>query len=439
MNDEELLPELERVDFPQIRQVWNNYSQQEDVHLGIVLTKQSSWLKDHQNLENQAMQEIIASDGHWWGKILQSWCKQQQINYHPIYLEINPDIPKGAADWEGMAELVNVHFNQLVTCNKQGLFFQSSQDEKIEIEKIVIQHSSGTPALSSALYLWGIEQKLAKQTIEFVYISKENSRYYAHPGDHWRWRLKVPQIQQLITIQDFSGVLVIAEDYLAKEIEQKLKTLDYAVSLNVAALNLNLDPQEEVIERMAIALWSEQAFRERGQWMHWYMRVAGAFELGLWCLVAKQSSGRYYWQREGGKLQCRDSSSNGKFLGINKVVNQLLSQGNCENYQVTKIANNPEWHDFKHFYCKDWGINSNTETAFTHLRNNLYHSLQGDTIDKQLDEATKKFHSVTNKNHPSEIAVHWLRQIIYLADLPTQVNQRIKHYQNLASEVQESL
>ncbi len=442
INDEELLEEIERVDFPQIRQVWQEYAKegkQEDVYLGVILTQQSSWLASHQNLESQAIQEIIASDGYWWRNILEYWCKQQQINYYPIPLEISSHIDKGAADWEGMAELVNQRFNQLILAQKNTLFFQTTKEEKVEIEKIVIQHSSGTPALSSALYLWGIEQKLAKQPVEFVYISKENSRYYSHEGNHWRWRLKVPQIQQLIAIQDFSGVLTIAENYLTEGIEQKLKTLDYAVSLNVAALKLGLTPRQEVIERIAIALWSEKAFRERGQWMHWYMRIAGALELALWCLVEKQSFGKYIWQREGGKLQCKEPGSDRRFLSIGKVVNKLLSDGYFDGHKVDAIADTAEWRDFKQFYCRCWEIDSEFKMAFTHIRNNLYHSLLGDVIDESLDKKTEKYHSVTNKNHPSEVAVQWLKYIIYLADAATEVNQRIKYYHNLTSEVQESL
>ncbi len=46
------------------------------------------------------------------------------------------------------------------------------------------------------------------------------------------------------------------------------------------------------------AVWSEKAFRERGQWMQWYLRIAGAFELAIACLVEYQGGNNYRWERD---------------------------------------------------------------------------------------------------------------------------------------------
>ena len=70
-----------------------------------------------------------------------------------------------------MARSINQTLNKIIQFQEDSLIFQPDSSNSVKVDKIIIQHSSGTPALSSSLYLWGIEQKLAHRAIEFVYIS----------------------------------------------------------------------------------------------------------------------------------------------------------------------------------------------------------------------------------------------------------------------------
>ena len=96
-------------------------------------------------------------------------------------------------------------------------------------------------------------------------------------------------------MQDFSGAAQslkeAPEEYgYLKDIKQELEFLDKAVSFNITDIaeeivkkiyeeqnKQALDAKDSIIERVSIALWSERAFRQRSHWMHWYLRMAGAF------------------------------------------------------------------------------------------------------------------------------------------------------------------
>lgn len=458
-NDAELIDELDRVDFPLIRQVWEEHQNQANLHFGIILTNQVSWMQS-QNESGEGWNDIVTSDGYWWRNILDKWCQQQGINYYPIYLNVDSTIDKGAADWEGMANSIDSLLNGLIKfptktdkSQSDSIIFEPTSGQTIEVDQIILQHSSGTPALSGALYLWGIEQKLDKQPLDFVYISRQDSISYPHSGVHWQWRLKVPQIKQLLAIQDFAGAYELLTAHTDTELQKKCKYLDRAVSLNLAELNLGLNPSDEVIERISIALWSEKAFRERGQWMHWYLRVAGAFELVIACLIVKQgAAGAYQWQKnQQGKtfLEYQPNPGNrcelNPGLAVTIRVNELLSNGQVTYRRitynrVTPITNNPDWDNFKGFYCGDkWELEPQMFVSFTHLRNELYHALLGDTIDKILDAQTAKLGSVDHKEHPSEVAVEHLKYIIQLAGLSSQVQQRVQHYETMVEAIKGSL
>jgi hypothetical protein len=452
-NNEELINELERVDFPLIRQVRDSQPIDVKLHYGIILTNQVSWIKN-KDIQGELWNDIITSDGYWWKDILSHWCKEHEINYYLIHLDISSDVDKGAADWEGMAKSVDTLLNGLFKFKQNSWIFKPASLPEIPIDKIIVQHSSGTPALSGALYLWGIEQKLVNpETIEFVYISKQDSISYPHSGKHWQWRLKVPQIKQLLAIQDFAGAHELLTAHLDTNLQETCKLLDRAVSFNIAGNtadpNSVLATSDEVIERISIALWSERAFREREQWMHWYLRVAGAFELALHCLVKQQGSGAYQWQKKGDKtvLEYTDSSTGTREplnpnMGIKKIVCELLSNGSIRYgkvYNVTEVTDS-RWNKFKEFYCDNkWELDEQNCTSFIYLRNDLYHSLLGDSIDKILDAKTAKLGTVNHPKHPSEVAVEQLRYIIQLAGLSSQVQQRVQHYEKMVEDIKGNL
>ena len=282
INEEELREDLERVDFPLIRQIQNQIQnqQEQELHFGIILTNQLNWL-EQQDMPDYDWSEFISSDGFWWENVLTAWCEQQDINLFPIHLPISSEIQGGVADWEGMARLLKEKLANLIEFENNLIQFHPEPGQHIPIDEIIIQHSSGTPATSSALYLWGIEQKLAGKNVDFVYISRQDTLPNFHSGQQWQWRFKIPQIQQLFDIQDFSGALQLLSDYPNDDFKKQVRYLDRAVSFNLQLADIDKTPQGRVIERIAIALWSERAFRERGQWMHWYLRVAGAFELAV--------------------------------------------------------------------------------------------------------------------------------------------------------------
>jgi hypothetical protein len=188
-------------------------------------------------------------------------------------------------------------------------------------------------------------------------------------------------------------------------------------------------------------LWTEKSFREAGQWMNWYLRVAGAMELALFCLV-EQGSNEFEWR--SGDLKTilyhpyDEDSSQGFWLPITKVVYPLLTKGECDKsysnpllyYRVTKIVDNG-WRDFCNFYCPPsdkphlgWQLDNEIRDGFTYIRNSLYHSLSGDRLDKLLDQQTQKLGSVDHPEHPACKAVDYLKYLLKLGGLYERVKVR---------------
>ncbi len=446
-NDEDFANGKSNVDFPLITKIIKHYQQDYQTYLGVILTNQSEWIK-HQDIADAQWKEIISSDGHWWENILTEWCRRNKINFYALPLSIDETIPKGVADWEGIASLLENYLNQTIVRDKNSF---KLKNQEITIDKIIIQYSSGTPALSSALYLWGIEKKLANMPIEFAYLSRSNSRVDSHEGKHWQWRLKVPQIEQLLDIQDLAGVLTLLEDHPNKSLKKIVRKLDWAVSFNLKQLQLGLNPKQSIIERIAIALWSEEAFRKRGQWMHWYLRVAGAFELAILSLVEYQGQGNYEWQREGDKVLLKELTSNEELQYKAGVLTKLLSGGQYQtsflrqgqNISVSYACppvNDSQWNQFKQFYIGNgWKLKEGVYQSFADLRNNLYHALQGDMIDEILDLKTQNLNSVTHPSHPSQVAIEKLNYLLELANLSQDVKNAISKYEIWIQQVKEGL
>lgn len=416
-----------------------------------ILTDQTDW-QSQRSETGQGWANIVAKDGIWWKDILATWCDKNNIKQYSVTFKIESNLPNGTADWEGMAEKIEKFFKNknLINFEEGFIYFQPTEGESIPIDKIIVQHSSGTPALNGALYLWGIERKLTENPIDFVYISEEQLECEPHSGTHWQWHLKVPQIRELLKIQDFSGALQILKSHRhsTEEIETKLQELDRAVSLNLTGRSLT--GREGIIERVAIAVWSETAFRDRSQWMHWYLRVAGAFELAILLLVEQQGKGDYEWEGINLIYKAGNSESVGP-LGIAKIVFSLLSKGKVKLrkqkdddpdrfMKVTKIEKTQKWSDFKGFYGTNWEIKENINVGgFTNLRNELYHSLLGDSIDSLLEERTEELGSVTHEKHPAQVAVDYLRDIIDLAGLKDEVKERADRYREIVQNIEENL
>lgn len=455
-NDQELGNDLDRIDFPLIRNLWESREPDTLLHFVILLTNQQAWIEYH-HISGQELSDLITSDGYWWRNLLEAWCQKLGIPHDLIILDIDPNLDNGVANWDQMAKFVEQQLNPKFTFNSKGIVFENTSDHpKINAQKLIVQHSSGTPALSGALYLWGLEQKLAKNPIEFVYMSRQDSQPYFHTGTHWQWRLKVPQIEQLLETQDFLGVKTLIQDHPDHNLKTKLEQLDRAVSFNLSAKRQKLSAEEDILERIAIALWSEKAFRERGQWMQWYLRIAGSFELAIACLVQHQCGNDYHWERDHAtqkpilKYQEKNQNSPIEFrLDITPTVKDLLTQGIASthsnylnrkvNYITAKITDSA-WNNFKEFYCSNWiTLQNNTRKSFLQLRNELYHSLLGDLIDQILDEKTKQLKGVNHADHPAQIAIDWLNYIVKLANLTTPINSKIKEFEQLVNDVKRSL
>ncbi|AFZ49740.1 hypothetical protein [Dactylococcopsis salina] len=97
--------------------------------------------------------------------------------------------------------------------------------------------------------------------------------------------------------------------------------------------------------------------------MHWYLRVAGAFELVILCLVQKQAPQRFQWQdneQNSAKSELIYQKNDRKSfrLSMYKIITQLLAQGKSEEviknqriqYQITPIERDSNWQEFKRFY-----------------------------------------------------------------------------------------
>jgi len=442
------------IDFPLIRQVQQSQPEDTEYIFAPILTQQVEWIQARLAI-GEGWNKIITSDGIWWKEALMGWCDRTAITCHPLILEISPDCTDGAADWDGMAAAIDTLLNDRVV--KDGSQLAVRPDPKgdltIPVDRIMVQHNSGTPALSSALYLWGIEQKLESKSVDFIYISVQESTIHPHSGDHWQWRLKLPQVRQLIDLQDFSGALELLRGYPDQTLLDQLRVLDQALSFNIAAVDSSLAPRDNIIERIAIALWSESAFRQRRHWMHWFLRLAGALELALLCLVELQSNGAFEWQRDRDRLSLFHLSTHTKATAsIQKIVENLLSQGTYTftlkdkddkkrpiTWSVDTVSKSADWDNFQRFYYGNgWNLDGRGY-SFLHLRNDLYHALMGDRIDSVLDTVTDALGAVDHPDHPVHLAVGQLRYIIGLAHLQQAVNQRVQHYRNQAADVKRRL
>jgi len=438
---DELLGNLNRVDFPLIRQA-HQYLE-ESPELVVLLTDQTDWFLAHP-ATGEGWREIISSDGHWWEEVLLAWAENQGIRCHCVRFRVPPEVESGVADWEGMAKQVTEFFNQFI----QNSQIHLPNGQVLSFETLFIQHSSGTPALSSALYLWGIEQRLEGRAVEFLYLSRQGEAPRQHDGSHWQWRLKVPQIRQLLAVQDFAGILQLVKGDVSKDMEQQIRRLDRAVSFNLRALNLGLNPEAEVLERIAIACWSERAFRERGQWMHWILRIAGAFELVLKCLLVQQGQGQFSWERQEDRSVDLFHQHEPVFAPITGIA-KGISQGSFEGkknyrdftYEFEPIPSSPALTRFQCFYCNDpgWVLNQGTKIKFAEIRNDLYHALQGDVIDQALDQKTQQLRCVTHPDHPAQVAVGHLEFLIGLAGMQGKVQKRVRDYQTQVQTIEEQL
>ncbi len=343
-----------------------------------------------------------------------------------------------------MAKLATQFLSQLVQDNQ----IQLPNSQVLVFETLYIQHSSGTPALSSALYLWGIEQRLANKSVEFLYLSRQDEQVRQHDGSHWQWRLKVPQIRQLLAVQDFAGILQLVRGDVGKDMEKQIRRLDRAVSFNLRELNLGLDPEGEVLERIAIACWSERAFRERGQWMHWILRVAGAFELALKCLVVQQGQGQFSWRRSNNGSVDLFHQQDPIFANITAIA-KGISEGSFSSkknhqdvtYQFERVATSQALTQFQDFYCNEpgWVLSQSKQVKFVYIRNHLYHSLQGDVVDQILDQKTQQLGSVAHPDHPAQVAVGHLEFLIELAGIQAKVQDRVRDYQTQVQRIEEQL
>lgn len=446
---QELLEDLDRVDFPLIRTAFQHLKVSPE--FVVLLTDQRGRFTDQQIL-GEGCREIISSDGHWWQEILQAWCKRQGIGCHCIRFAVPPEAGSGVADWEAMAERMTQLLGQMIRNNEVHLH---PDGPVLSFESLFIQHSSGTPALSSALYLWGIEQKLANKNIKFLYLSRPDEQVHQHDGSHWQWRLKVPQIQQLLAVQDFAGILQLVRGNVPSSIEKDIRRLDRAVSFNLRESHSGLSPEEEVLERIAIACWSEKGFRERGQWMHWMLRIAGAFELVLKHLIVHQGEGSFSWQREPNNrcvnLYHRQGDDVQVVVAKITAIADGLQQGRFNGrrnhqeftytFQPVPAQERRRLSQFQQFYCGQpgWVLSQSTQIPFADIRNNLYHSLQGDAIDQVLDQKTQSLGSVAHQEHPAQVAIGHLWFLIELAGIRDRVQERVSHYQGLVEWVREQL
>ncbi|OPH10352.1 hypothetical protein [Cylindrospermopsis raciborskii] len=432
------------VNFPLIERLHHHLSQLYPLsqqHWLIVLTNQRQLLNHYQGQLDQAgWQQIVTTDGYRWSSFLECWFKERSIPYSPLFLEVDSSVKYGVADWDSMANFVVDGLNKYLNFQSPQRIFLSSSGNSIRVNQVLVQHSSGTPALSSALYLWGMEQRLAGYPLNFVYISvneKFQEPLAFHDGSHWQWRLKKPQVINLLKIQDFNGAInLLGQDFPDPGVLTDLQGLERLSAFNLK--HLHLSPKEDVIERMAVALWSQEVFRDSGQWANWYLRVAGALELAILCLVEQQGVD-FQWKKSGPQtiLSHPQCSNRGFTESIQKVVNELLSKGKFKTSVVTYEVNKVEdgrWEEFCEFYCpppvcRGWIVSGEISYGFVYIRNSLYHSLFGDSLDDLLDEYSKKLGRSDHPEHPAFKAVGYLLYVLRLAGLKDTVLKRRERLQ----------
>jgi hypothetical protein len=474
---------LDEIDFPLIKKLIDSehdeFDLKNDTIFCFILSDQSIWIN-----ENEPYKEFIylaKKDGIYWKDSLKSWFKAhyQNLDCFTIPIVVDSTIKNGVADWESMTKLIQKCLNDRIDFSGEEIKFkppcenEGSNQPGLTINKIIIQHSSGTPALSGALYLWGIEHKIEGRDVEFVYISDQHEDKDScefHSGSHWQWRLKVPQIQELLKIQDFSGAIQLVKSHkeqISSEAQEykrlkcilnSLKELDKAVSFNLSDHPVST-PKDAVIERIAIALWSETAFRERGQWMHWYLRVTGAFELAILCLLKKQGNSQFEWKKETINSQNLKKSeelqksislfaNNHNFskspLTTDIVKNLTLGKiNNKHSHPIEPIdANNQKWNDFKLFYLTNGNflkfLDEKDNLGFTDIRNKMYHNLMGDIIDDILDKVTQE-RPINHPQHPSQVAINHLEYIIEISGLENEINNKVNKYKQKFESLKECL
>ncbi|MCT7992437.1 hypothetical protein [Laspinema olomoucense] len=485
------------VKFPILEQFYKDYKNSEPPILGIILTDQSEWIKQSRGNTGDAWKQIGSTDGIWWQDSITAWCHEKNIECYPLPFKIQPGKHKGVADWEEMAQTLGNNFlsNHITFKDRDILFKPSEEATPIKIRQIIIQHSSGTPALSSALYLWGIEQKIAGiENIKFVYIAKDDKNPpLLHTGEHWQWKFKNAQVQELLKISDFNGALAILDSNHKnyQQLKEGLEFLDRSVSFNLTQHDqfakskpdgvepkkvivdskkggeeekFIVDPKTAIVERVAIAVWSEKAFRHRGHWMHWIIRVAGAFELTLLWLLYSQSNEQYYWVEktieDKQKLMYNFDYTVDEVhkleisrIPISDIVSQLLMNGELKykykrpskkkqdqekeeleiNLQVNAVQDREEWENFsKNFYTNNWELDENNkDLGFLAVRNQLYHLLMGDKVDKSLDK-----YNIDDEKHPAQVALNHLAYVIKLAGLEQEVKNKVNTYQEKVKKIE---
>ncbi|MCT7965100.1 hypothetical protein NG799_01975 [Laspinema sp. D1] len=436
------------VEFPIIEQFYKIYEGSNAPILGIILTDQSKWIEDSRANTGDAWKKIGSTDGIWWQDSITAWCKAENKNIecYPLHFKIRPGPHNGVADWEQMAQTLGNNFlrNHITFKDRDILFKPSEEATPIKIRRIIIQHSSGTPALSSALYLWGIEQKIAGiENIEFVYIAKDDKNTPPfHTGKHWQWKFKNAQVQELLKISDFNGALAILDSQHEKykELKEGLEFLDRSVSFNLNYHSI-LDTKTSLIERISIAVWSEKAFRQRRHWMHWMIRVAGAFELAILWLVYMQGGDKYEWTEkiveEKPILHYKNSNPLIQVnpISVNRVVTELLANGHFKDNDppltLAKIEDK-KWLEFcNKFYTNGWRVTPKISLPFIGLRNGLYHQLMGDKVDKFLDE-----YKIDDDKHPAQVALKYLDYVIELAGLKQEVENKVQTYQQKVKKIE---
>ncbi|MDJ1177056.1 hypothetical protein [Roseofilum capinflatum] len=403
-----------------------NNDDNNDVRFAFILTQQPT----------TSSPEILKSDGIWWKNILENFFNRENVNGHLLEFQVD-----NAADWEKMADKIRPFLNCYFTFDfgKQSLHFNPTQNgnDVITVDRLTIQHSSGTPALVGALYLWGIEKKVAGiDNIDFLYISSEDKICpEVHQGHYWQWRLKDSQIRELLEIQDFSGARQLLDKNHTnyKELAEGLEDLDKALSFNL--MGQFVDPRKAVIERIGIALWSEKAFEHRHHWMHWYLRMAGAFELAILLLVEKQGcgSGKYRWQDRKLKFIQGGDTVDVARADISNLVKELLSKGKFKKkihtiefyFDGVDKMTESEWPEFRKFYVNCWVAG----LGFIAVRNQLYHSLLGDEIDWELDANPQL----------ADTAVQWLNQLVQWVGIEAEIEACKDKYTGRVNQVKEWL
>jgi|GEM_PF-1079768 len=434
---------ITQIDFPLIERLHKHLSNEDtaEIYWMIILTDQVEWMNQNEfRLGTEGWRNIVTSDGCWWRSFLEDWFNHHNYSYSLIDFSVNPVLENGVADWDGMAKTIAPLLNKSIEFKGEQI---NLKGQNYQADQILIQHSSGTPALSSALYLWGIEQKLAGQPVKFAYLSvdegQNQEKVSIHQGSHWQWRLKKPQVMKLLEIQDFSGAIkLLGADYPDEKTLKDLQDLDKRSAFNLR--NMQILPEQDGLERIAIALWTERILRQGGQWANWCLRVAGAMELALFYLV-EQRGQEFKWKQEELKVildhHLNSPRHLGFRLGIEKVVTELLKKGQFDSYTVEKIQDD-RWQEFCDFYrspTKGWKLDERIRNGFLHIRNMLYHSLAGDRLDQLLDQQTEKLGGADHPDHPAHKAVGYLLYLLKLGNLKTAVMARRDALQRQEREI----